>query len=83
MRQIENATIDLVDAGRSGDRRILKLRGSCGGITLEKSLTLGLGGEGAPDEAIEAEIAAFAAQVQRVSAQSKLVDEYLVAFKSR
>ncbi len=83
MRQIGKATIDVVDAGRSGDRRILKLRAACGEITLEKSLTLGLGGEDAPDEAIEAEIAAFAAQVQRVSAQSKLVDEYLVAFKSR
>lgn len=80
MRQIKNATIELVDGGRAGDRRILKLRAACGDITLERSLTLGLDSEDLPGDAIEAEITAIAAQVQRVCAQNKLVDEYILAF---
>ncbi len=83
MRKIGNTTIDLVDAGRSGDRRILRLRAACGEITLEKSLTVSLDSEDLPGDAIEAEIEAFAAQVQRVCAQDQLVDEYILAFNSQ
>lgn len=83
MIQIGNAQIDLVDEGRSGDRRIIKLRATCAGVTLEKSLTVSLDSEDVPGDAIEAEIEALAAQLQRVCTQNELVDEYILAFASR
>lgn len=83
MIQIGNAQIDLVDEGRSGDRRIIKLRATCAGVTLEKSLTVNLDSEDVPGDAIEAEIEALAAQLQRVCTQNELVDEYILAFTSR
>ncbi len=83
MIQIGNATIDLVDEGRSADRRIIKLRASCGEILIEKSLTVNLDSADAPGDAIEAEIEALAAQLERVCTQNDLVDEYILAFKSR
>lgn len=80
MRQIGNATIELVDDGRSGDRRVIKLQATCEEVVLEKSVTVSLDSSAAPGEAIEAEIEAFAAQVQRVCEQNKLVDDYILAF---
>ena len=81
--QIGNVTIDLVDEGLSADRRIIKLRASCGGILLEKSLTVNLDSADVPGDAIEAEIEALAAQLERVCYQNDLVDPYILAFKSR
>ena len=83
MMQIGNATIDLVDEGRSADRRLIKLRASCGEILIEKSLTVNLDSADVPGDAIEAEIEALAAQLERVCTQNDLVDEYILAFKSR
>ena len=80
MRQIGKATIDLVDEGRSGDKRIIKLRATCERIVLEKSVTVSLDSSGVPGDGIEAEIKEFAAQVQRVCDQDKLVDDYILAF---
>lgn len=80
MRQIGNATIDLVDGGRADDKRIVKLRATCDEVTLEKSVTVSLDSDGLPGDAIEAEVKAFAAQVQRVCDQNKLVDDYIIAF---
>lgn len=81
--QIGNATIDLVDEGRSADRRIIKLRASCGEILIEKSLTVNLDSADVPGDAIEGEIEALAAQLERVCTQNDLVDAYILAFKSR
>lgn len=82
MMQIGNAKIDLMDEGRSGDRRIIKLRATCGDVMLEKSLTVNLDSEDVPAAAIQAEIEALAAQVQRVCTQNALVEDYILAFKS-
>lgn len=80
MRQIGKATINLVDGGRSGDKRIVKLRATCDEVTLEKSVTVSLDSDGSPGDAIEAEVKAFAAQVERVCDQDKLADNYILAF---
>lgn len=80
MRKIGNATIELVDEGRNGDKRILKLRAACEETVLERSVTVSLDSDGLPSEAIEVEVMAFAAHVQRVCDQDKLVDEYISAF---